>query len=438
MNKNLFRRLFCLTLLSASISYADSAIPEQPRNEQPASLHPAGLGISSNPGAVNIFTGTGGLGRLMGIKDRYPVRFGGLWVGDGDVILTGGIKHHKKTLSGNDLLILSLTLDTEKMSPWKGGLFGAEFLQFNGMNTNFYAGSVQGYDSLPGPSPLGRSELYQLWYRQSLFHDKLVFRIGKMVPSFDFNNVLRPIPVQDQTLAIPSVSGLLYTPIFVNSSMLGILPGYYNSAYGIVATFSPTNSFYLSAGAYDGNLARGKQTGLRGPHFDGYYLYISEAGYSWQLGAHKMPGFAAIGGWDQTGKLSIPTKTEHGTQGIYAFGSQRLWLRHPGRDNSGISGFFQLGINNSKTLPMNQFVGLGLTAFALTRPLDSMGVGMAWAWLNPRSFNRSSELMFQAYYQAHLFYATYFQPAITYIPTPGASKHLPQTWTGIARIIALF
>lgn len=50
-------------------------------------------------------------------------------------------------------------------------------MQFNGQDANGQAGSVQGYNSLPGPEPLNRSELYQLWYRQTLFEDRLIFRM---------------------------------------------------------------------------------------------------------------------------------------------------------------------------------------------------------------------------------------------------------------------
>jgi porin len=137
-------------------------------------------------------------------------------------------------------------------------------LQFDGQPTNQQAGSVQGYNSLPGPPPLDRSELYQLWWRQELFDEKLIIRVGKMVPTADFNDVLRPVLTQDQSLFIPSVSGLIFTPVFVNPTLLGVMPGYYNSAYGVTTTFAPTNNFYFSYGVYDGNIANGTQTGMRG------------------------------------------------------------------------------------------------------------------------------------------------------------------------------
>ena len=111
-------------------------------------------------------------------------------------------------------------------------------------------------------TPLYRSELYQLWWRQEFFDRKFILRLGKVAPTDDFNNVLRPVPVQDQHLAIPAVSGLLYTPVFINPTLLGAMPGYYNTAYGITATFTPMRNLYLSYGLYDGNIANHVQTGL--------------------------------------------------------------------------------------------------------------------------------------------------------------------------------
>jgi porin len=102
--------------------------------------------------------------------------------------------------------------------------------------------------------------------------------------------------------------------------------------------------------------------------------------------------------------------------------------------------FWQFGVNNSETLPMNQSFGLGLTGFGLVphRPSDSLGFGMSWAWLNPNVFDRSSELMFQGYYQAHLVGGTFFQPALSYIPTPGGGGDLGGAWALTFRLVMLF
>lgn len=401
----------------------------------------SGFGMSGNPSAVNIMTGTGELGDFLMIPRESGVRLGGLWLGDYNALLSGGVgAHHNRRWTGNSSFILDLFVELDKAVGWQGAIFGAEFLQFNGQSTNKDAGVVQGYNSLPGAPPLCRSELYQIWIRQEFLDKKLIVRLGKTVPTYDFNNVSQPVPTTDPTVSIPSVTGLIYTPIFVNSTLLGVLGGYYNSVYGVLVSLAPAKEVYINIGVYDGNLARGVQTGLTGPDFNGYYFSIIEAGYGW---TGPKPGVVALGGWYQSGCLEAGTQRQDGTSGIYAFGSQALWIEEAEvttKLKGNISGFFQLGWNDSTTLPMNRYVGLGLTAFALipNRPNDSFGVGAAWSRLNSHLFSRYSELMIQGYYQAEIYKSIYFQPVISYIPTPGAHPTKSNVWAATGRVTFLF
>ncbi len=441
-----------LTAASPGQPPPDGPVPflDQVRGKVPAS-------ITGNPAADNELPGTGLAGRLLRLPGNSGLRIGGVWLADSNGLLSGGAEPGK--WSFNSALIVGANLDAEQMMGWDGASFGIQFLQFNGQDTNGQAGSVQGYNSLPGPGPLNRSELYQLWYRQSLFEDRLIIRIGKQVPTYDFNNVARPVATQDEALAIPSVTGLLYTPVFVNPTLLGAIGGYYNSVSGVSVSFAPTTNTYLRYGFYDGNVARGVQTGMTGPQFNGYYFNIWEAGMDWVL-ADKYPGNFGAGLWYQTGVLQGPSGiSQNGTGGFYMFGSQRVWSneavinRGTTKDGkskiviapekkqvSSLSTFLQFGANNSETLPVNQYFGLGLTGFGLVphRPQDSVGMGMSWSWLNSNIFNRSSELMFQGYYQAHVYAGTFFQPAVSYIPTPGADSSLGGAWALTFRLTVLF
>jgi porin len=428
-------------------SYAASAIEPSTTATAPiiSETRAPAIGISSNPAAVNITTGSGVaqryINQLFGIKNDHGVLFGGAWTGDINRLFSGGISHPVSTTT-NSLLQFDLTIDTEKFNGWKGGLFGAEFLQINAQNTNFQAGTVQGYNSIPGPPPLNRSELYQLWYRQTFFDDKFILRIGKTVPTYDFANVVKPVALSKGSPTIPAVSGLIFTPIFINPSMLGTMPGYYNSAYGITMSFAPIKQWYLSYGIYDGNLARGEQTGLHGtPTFNGAHFQIAETGVTWLLGKKQLPGTIGTGVWYQHGKLqSPPTVSENNTAGFYLFGSQRLWYKHPGVDNSGISAFYQYGFNKSRAMLMTKNIGTGLTAFGLVprRRDDSFGVGATFAWMNKNIFNHQNELLLQAYYQAKIISDIYLEPAISYIPTPAANATSNNAWAGTLRVIVLF
>ena len=113
-------------------------------------------GISANPGAVDVLTGTGLLGRTLGFGPDSGVRLGGLWIGNTNYLVAGGAD--PKTWSFNSLLLVDLSVDLEKVLRIPGAQVGAEFLQFNGQDTNGQAGVVIGYNSIQGPPPLNRSE----------------------------------------------------------------------------------------------------------------------------------------------------------------------------------------------------------------------------------------------------------------------------------------
>jgi porin len=454
-----FHLLAALGLAAQLAVAADTGAPAATASGDSASDE-VPTSISGNPAAVDELPGTGLAGRLLHLPEKSGLRVGGLWLADTNGLLSGGAQPGK--WSFNSALIVGANLDAEKLVNWKGASFGIQFLQFNGEDTNGQAGSVQGYNSLPGPEPLNRSELYQLWYRQSLFDDRVVIRIGKQVPTFDFNNVAQPVPTQNEMLQIPSVTGLLYTPVFVNPTLLGAIGGYYNSVSGITLTLAPTKNVYLSYGFYDGNVARGAQTGMMGPQFNGYYFNIWEAGTDWVI-AGKYPGRLSAGLWYQTGRLEGPGDiSQDGTGGVYLYGSQRIWSNQgpvesfdggktvdgkavagptkSSRQKASISTFVQFGANNSETLPVNEYFGMGFTGFGLVpqRPADSIGVGLACSWLNQNIFERSSEVMVQSYYQAHIIDGAFFQPTVSYIPTPGAGADLGGAWALSFRVTVLF
>lgn len=445
----------CLSSLPRDASGAD-AVPQPVSSSSPAAASPAASStpsssiakalssdtvqpISSNPGAANIIPGTGLLGRLIGLDNIPGVRVGGLWIGNADYLFTGGVK--PRTWSFNSLLLLNLNVDAAKLAGIPGASLDAELLQFNGEDANGKAGVVTSYDGLTGPKPFVRTQLYELWWRQSLFADGIVIRVGKTVPTYDFNNVARAVPTADASLQIPAVSGLIYTPIFKNPTLIGASPGYYNSAYGITANFAPTKNFYFTYAFYDGALARGIQTGLReDPVFDGHYFTIGEAGYAWSLTDQKLIGNLAAGGWAQTGELTAPGARQDGSEGFYTFGSQRLWRRNAGVDNSGVSGFFQFGVNDSRTMLVNEYFGAGVTGFGLIpdRPVDSIGTGLAWSWLNRRYGFRSNEAILAAYYQMHLIGTSFLEPVLSYIPNPGESPRTQGAVAMTAQLTVLF
>ncbi len=436
--------LACLCLLNLCGTVSAQSPAPNPNPEQDV------LGsVSGNPAADNIVPGTGFLGRSLGLPEKSGLRVGGLWLADSNGLLTGGAQPGSWTW--NSMLLLGLDVDAERLLNLGGASFSAQFMQVDTQPTNGQAGSVQGYNSLDASAGtvVDRSQLYQAWYRQKLFDDKVNIRIGKQVPTYDFANVSRPVPVSDDMLMIPAVTGLLYTPIFVSPSMLGTMGGYYNSVYGVSIGIESSENTYVRLGIYDGNLATGVQTGVTGPEFNGYTFSIAEFGIDWVLN-DEYPGEFGIGAWYQTGNLEVTNLdgdvvSQDGTGGLYFFGGQRLWSSEGQGDGKAapeqsVSAFIQYGVNNSDTMLMTQSVGGGLTGFGIfpSRPHDSMGIGASLAWLNPNTFERSSELMFQGYYQFQVREGLFVQPTLSFIPTPGASPDLDPAWAFTLRLSMFF
>src|SRR6186713_1202919 len=92
---------------------------QQPPSQKPDTTVVA-EGISSNPGAVDVRTGTGELAEtiegLLGLPRDTGVFLGGVWVADGNCTVTGGADPGK--WSFNRLLILGAGLDAEKLVGW--------------------------------------------------------------------------------------------------------------------------------------------------------------------------------------------------------------------------------------------------------------------------------------------------------------------------------
>jgi porin len=425
-------------VLWAALIAVCSTAAAQNAPDKPSSDYTVGS-VSGNPAATTYSTGTGYLGHLLGLRDEWGVKLGGLWLADTNVEVAGGTQPGAWT--NNSALFIGLDIDADKLVGWRGATFGFQFLQFNGANTNADAGSIAGYNGIVGLPPFNRSELFEAWYAQDIVKDVLKVRIGRMQPTLDFGNVLRPVTFADETQNIPAVSGLIYSPIFVNGSMIAAIPGYYNVGNGATVNFTPTKSFYVNLGAYDGNRANGIQTGLYAPLFNDHYFTIAEIGTDWTLGEGHHPGQFGIGLWRQTGVISFGGITEDGFGGVYLFGSQRIAHGVNSRvPSSAITMFYQFGANSSQTLPIRQYYGAGVTGFGLigSRERDSIGFGAGLSRLNPNLFVRQSELMFQAYYQAHLYAATFLQPTISYIPTPGASPNTPGALAMTMRLTVLF
>jgi porin len=408
----------------------------------------ANTGIILNPrAATGLSFYSGVLQQALGLSPDSALRVGGLLALGGNFLASGGVDPQR--VSGNLSSGLGADVDMEKAVRIPGGEFYSSFAEIQGTNSNGEAGSIQLYDSLSPGVDFHRLELFELWYRQRLFDDRLFIKLGKINAPGEFNTVLNPVIIPETNMQDWAISNLLYVPVGENTTLFARLSGYPNPAWGLTATLLPTDNVYIAYGLFDGNGARGVQTGLNvGPEINSYKFNIGEVGYAWRLSDQGKPGRIAAGVWGQTGQLLTPNFTlEHGANGFYAFGSQRLWYQHPDHDPSGLIGFLQFGYTNAGANIATRYVGSGLTALGLVagRPIDSISVGLAWSKLNPDATAgsfffpgvpststslRPSEVMLQAAYQMPLIERTLIlQAAYTAIPTPGQRPTIP--WANV-------
>jgi porin len=383
------------------------------------------LAAGGNPAATDLQVGSGWLGDRLGLN-KNGFRLGGISIFDVNAQPTGGINPGSWTT--NSLSILDMSLDMEEWIDCEGGEFGVEFLYYTGGNVNGDAGTVMGYNSLDGEPPRSRFEIYTLWYRQMLFDKMLSIRVGKLVPVYDFNNVARSTPYSEDNYGVPAITSAIITPLYVNPTQLGVMPGYYNSATGLVASFCPNERAYAQYGLYDGSLAAGRQTGLEGPHFNGYAMQVFELGTVWQIGAQEKPGKIGAGYWKQTGLLEAPGGTVNGADGMYFFTSQRLYYERPFESSNGLFAWGQFAATDSDFIDTHRFVGSGLTYFGPLAGRDNDSAGFAFAYgrmnTNPAADLGPQETIYSWYYQYQVSQNCYLQPNVTYIATPASRPGL--------------
>ncbi|MEB3184498.1 MAG: carbohydrate porin [Cyanobacteriota bacterium] len=398
-----------------------------------------------NPINAIQFLGTGELGQWLGLPADGALRIGGVGVINATGQWQGGAPDGADSAGG--FLAVGASLDLEKAVGWKGAKLAVAGLQYNVQPTNANAGSLQGIVSSDAAGPNTRTELYNYLFVQNLFDDQLQVIAGKLIPTIAFGNATAPAPLaQSGSDWVPTLTSLLYTPVFVVPTMLGRIPGYPDSALGFGVSVAPQAlpGTYLSGGVFDGRLgANGTPTGLVAPSLSGPLFSIAQVGTFWRVGAQGKPGQFFLGAWNQGGPLQVGSVRETSAWGIYGQVSQRLSHFRLGRDSSGLNVFVQAGWSPSTTNLINSSLGGGVTLWApfASRPKDSYGLGLSWAAPNsdPASFGfNGSELILQAYAQVHLVGGLFLQPTVSLLPRVGLPEASAPSLSGTLQLTALF
>ena len=330
--------------------------------------------------------------------------------------LRGGLNNNGDSF--RHLFNFNLTLDTERLGFWPGGVVFFNFQNHNGENgTEEEVGDLQGYSNIDAD---GRTQLSELWYEQTLFEGVLRLKLGKIDANSEF-------------AFVDHGGEFLNSSFGFSPTILGIT-SYPDPAGGLVVFVQPCEFLYAGFGVFDGAAQEGITTGSRGIKTlfgDPADLFlIGEIGVTWTLGDAALAGRAAVGFWRHTGTFErLAGGNENGTEGFYIVADQQICRENPAddEDSQGLGFFFQYGYADADVSEIEHHIGGG---FAWTGPIptrdeDVFGVGFTTILLSDDGgFDESNETTIELFYKVQVTPAVSVKPDVQYISNPsgGATR----------------
>ncbi len=300
------------------------------------------------------------------------------------------------------LLDLELTLDFQKMAGWDGSFHVSSYYPMGsgltGQDTHdlFMVSNIDAYDTL---------HLFELWYEQKFFDDKVALRVGQMAADQDFFISNNGANFLNSTYGWPAILGS-------NAPT----PNYAYGAPGVRLRIDADEHWSFLSGVYAGNPAPdriGDPNPNRAPDGDynnsgtGFYINGSQGLFNidelqYNLNKEKdakgLPGTYKIGGWlhtdtfsskryDDDGiSLASPASDGHpraldGNNGFYVIADQAVWQdKSDPNQTREIDLFFRGGNALGDRSVFSCYCDGGVTCSGLVpgRPNDLFGVATAY------------------------------------------------------------
>ena len=291
---------------------------------------------------------------------------------------------------------------------WNGGRFVTEFLAIQNGNPENYVGDTQGVNAFTG---LNRGALYKLYYRQNVGCATLRAGLISANDYFDATGV---------------ASDFLNVSYGFGAAMGINVPGassYPFSSLGVMGSYS-ADGWTGMVGIFAGDAIHPFQN----PTHRGNMIWL-EADQTGSLGGGKYT--VKMGGWRNSQLPQYRTTLGNDTNGFYSTEEYR-WKQDEIDWGSFLE--FEAAPNPLNILPWYMGAGLRLRHFWAMRPGDSVGLGMARAWLRGAPFDAETD--FEWYYSARLFPRWYLQADLQYVVHPSA--RYPNAIVGIFRLHTRF
>jgi len=230
------------------------------------------------------------------------------------------------------LLRSDVNLDIEKAGGWKGGTFHVSGLWIHGTEPNS-RGDIAGmtgtaFVEISGISAFDTYRLYELWFEQKFFDDRLSIRVGQLALDEEF------IVSDYASLFLNAASGW---PVFLSATTPSGGPGYPVAGTGARVLVQPTERLTLMAAVMEGDVGEQSTANRTGTQFhldeDEGVFSLFEIAYrmNQEKDAKGLPGTYKLGGWYHSGRFD---DLGFDTQGVSLAESSGIPLAHTG--NGGI------------------------------------------------------------------------------------------------------
>lgn len=321
----------------------------------------------------------------------------------------GGLR--SREVVGASTIDLSVGLDAGRLVGISGGKLYADLEDHTGEDpSNAITGDLQVFDKLNSPPYL---QLFEFWYQQVLFNNLLRVKVGKIDANTEFSVIDYGLPfLNSSTQVTPTVFVFPTTP---------------DPMPAVNLFFTPTSSFYVSAGAFYANMSDKFGDLSGGPEYNQLSKYggffILESGYIWRRSSIlPFPGNFKLGFWGHNGTFQrLDNLSQTGTGGLYAMLDQTILASDGGRK---VQSFFEYGLTQQTINPVYEHFGAGITWIGplAIRPADIAGLTAQYAAVAPEAdLPYNFELAVETFYAFKVFRWGSIMPDLQYIAHPGGT-----------------
>lgn len=337
-------------------------------------------------------------------------------VGEFVANVSGGAEEDEAFLTNVDL---TLEIDTARAGLWLGGTVFLYLLDNRGQAPTSFVGDMQGTSNIEAESTL---KLYEAWYEHAIANGRAAILGGL----HDYNG---------EFYALENSAVFLNSSFGVGPEVAQMGPSIFpTTSLAVRLRYQPNESWYALAAAYDG--VPGHPSDPRGTHIilrkeDGIFYAaevgktnVTETDYSkWAVGVWVLDR-------DFTDVTGNARTLNHGA---YLIGERTL--------TDSLGGFVQIGYADESRNEISTYMGLGLQVeeFWETRPEDTMGLGVATAWLADGVLavdptRGRTETVVEFTYRAQIRPWLAVQPDLQFVINPGMDEALGDAWVFALRL----